>query len=66
MEAGITQTLWDESNIVGLIDAAAPAPGPRGPYNTARKRQREIERENDLRELIQWLVDTAEAEREAA
>ena len=66
MEAGVTPELWDESDIVDLIDEATPAPGPRGPYNMARKRQREITRENDLRELIQWLVDTAEAEREAA
>ena len=66
MEAEVTPKLWTESDIVDLIDQATPAPGPRGPYNTARKRQLEIAKENDLRELIQWLVDTAEAEREAA
>ena len=62
MEAGVTTTLWDESDIVELIDQATPAPGPRGPYNTAQKRQLEIARENDLWELIQWVVDTAEQE----
>ena len=44
MEAGVTDTLWDESDIVGLIDEATPAPGPRGPYKTARKCQQESER----------------------
>ena len=43
MEAGVTDTLWEVSDIVELIDDATPAPGPRGPYNTARKRQLEIE-----------------------
>ncbi len=62
MEAGVAPKLWDESDIVGLIDKATPAPEPRWPYNTAKKRQQEIERENDLRELIQWLIDTAEQE----
>ena len=36
MAAGITDTLHDMEWIVGLIDARAPKPGPRGPY---RKRQ---------------------------
>ena len=36
MEAGITNTVHDMEWIVGLIDARAPKPGPRGPY---RKRQ---------------------------
>ena len=32
MEAGITNTVHDMEWIVGLIDARAPKPGPRGPY----------------------------------
>ena len=32
MEAGISDTLHDMEWIVGLIDARAPRPGPRGPY----------------------------------
>ena len=32
MAGGLTDTLRDAEWIVGLIDAAAPAPGPRGPY----------------------------------
>lgn len=32
MEAGLSDTLHDMEWIVGLIDARAPKPGPRGPY----------------------------------
>ena len=32
MAAGVTDTLRDAEWIVGLIDARAPKPGPRGPY----------------------------------
>lgn len=32
MAAGVSKTLWTMDNIVGLIDAAAPKSGPRGPY----------------------------------
>jgi hypothetical protein len=32
MVAGVSKTLWTMADIVGLIDAAAPAPKPRGPY----------------------------------
>jgi IS1 family transposase len=33
MAAGVTNTLHDMTWLVGIIDAAAPAPKPRGPYN---------------------------------
>ncbi len=33
MPAGVSKTLHDMEWIVGLIDARAPKPGPRGPYN---------------------------------
>ncbi len=32
MAAGVSKTLWTMADIVKLIDAAAPAPKPRGPY----------------------------------
>jgi len=35
MASGIETRLWEMSDIVALIDARAPAPGPRGPYKQA-------------------------------
>lgn len=32
MESGLTDRVWEMADIVGLIDATAPKPGPRGPY----------------------------------
>ena len=32
MEAGVSERLWKVSDIVDLVEAAAPKPGPRGPY----------------------------------
>ena len=32
MAAGISKTLWSMEDIVELVDAAAPKPGPRGSY----------------------------------
>lgn len=32
MAAGVSKTLWTMDDVVGLIDAAAPKSGPRGPY----------------------------------
>ena len=49
MEAGVSDTLWDASDIVALIDEATPAPGPRGSYLAAKQRR------NGLRaRMIAW------------
>jgi len=32
MAAGVTDRLWELSDLVAMIDAAAPKPGRRGPY----------------------------------
>ena len=32
MAAGVSKTLWTMDDVVGLIAAAAPKSGPRGPY----------------------------------
>jgi hypothetical protein len=32
MAADLTKRLWEVTDIVALIDAAAPKTGPRGPY----------------------------------
>jgi IS1 family transposase len=37
MAAGVTDTLHDMTWLVAMIDAAAPKPGPRGPYNRGQK-----------------------------
>ena len=32
MAAGVSQTLWSMDDLVTMVDAVAPKPGPRGPY----------------------------------
>jgi IS1 family transposase len=32
MAAGVSKSLWSMEDVVALVDAAAPKPGPRGPY----------------------------------
>ena len=32
MAAGVTDKLWEIGDIVALVEAADPKPGPRGPY----------------------------------
>ena len=38
MAAGISDRLWDMEDVVALIDAAAEAPKPRGPYKPGSRR----------------------------
>jgi hypothetical protein len=33
MAAGVSERLWEVSDIVALLEAAEPKPGKRGPYN---------------------------------
>jgi hypothetical protein len=42
MAAGVTDKLWSMEELAGMIEAAQPAHGPRGPYN---KRERASEGE---------------------
>jgi hypothetical protein len=36
MAAGVSERLWDVSDIVALLEAAEPKPGKRGPYKNDR------------------------------
>jgi hypothetical protein len=38
MAAGLTDSLKDMTDIANMVEAAAPKPGPRGPYGTAAER----------------------------
>ena len=40
MAAGVTDRLWSMEDVAALVEAAAPKPGPRGPY----KKRSPIER----------------------
>lgn len=42
MAAGVTDKLWELSDIVALIDEAAPKPGKRGPYRKKEDSQKKI------------------------
>ena len=35
MAAGLSETLWSMTDLAEMVDAAAPKPGPRGPYKKA-------------------------------
>ena len=37
MAAGVSDRLWEVSDIVALLEAAEPRPGKRGPYKKARR-----------------------------
>jgi len=34
MAAGLSDTLWSMTDLAEVVDAAAPRPGPLGPYKT--------------------------------
>jgi hypothetical protein len=36
MAAGVSDRLWEVSDIVALLEAAEPKPGKRGPYKNKR------------------------------
>jgi hypothetical protein len=37
MAAGVSETLWSMADLAGMVDAAAPKLGKRGPYKKADK-----------------------------
>jgi hypothetical protein len=43
MAAGVSETLWSMADLAGMVDAAAPKPGKRGPYKK-RIRSRRVEK----------------------
>jgi hypothetical protein len=54
MAAGVSDRLWEVSDIVALLEAAEPKPGKRGPY----KKESHMTKQDDDAEFVnlEWLV----------